>query len=162
MPYRLLIETITFKAKGSKESSRTVLFARRLPAGDAGLPLQRAVSSSTIQEHDISSVTQVGGTLAGNNFRVDFKVPTMALHSYNGAIINVKHTLEIKLHTTLGTNNPSFVYDIQVHSNAPIFDVNPGSTPAYALPLDWTPIVYEMVHMNADAVVPTAISIAIA
>lgn len=156
-------ETIQFSAKGGKESKRTALFSKRLTATEAGLAMQTAVlrASKKEQQQDcagVQLVQQLSEMLAGDDFRIDFDVPATALYSHDGTIIHVQHTLECKLYTTIGTNNPSIVRNMLVHSHAPICAANPSSTPVYALPLDWAPIVYDTVHINADAVVPISLT----
>lgn len=111
-----LKEVITIRSHNRRGQVITnTLYHRRITPKDTTLelaPLSGGTSSSA------EGLRLLSNMLDSEEHQLDLTVPRTARSSYEGSLINVKHTLTIQLITPFGTANPCVQREIQMHTAA--------------------------------------------
>jgi hypothetical protein len=136
-------------------TSNFIVFTARMTPEEAGLDL-KALNSSQKEEASTEQWSALGRlreTLQAGKLQKKFDILASATESYQGSIIQVTHTLSVKICTPFGTASPTITCPIRICSEtgnwmpvagAELFAPPEPSAPL-ALPAGWAPVVAKTV-----------------
>jgi hypothetical protein len=147
----IIEQKVMITAQGHRETGKTVLFKKRLTAGECKADLSALVGNPLDQEQTWRKLTEV---LRSDLTDVPVVIPQTACCTYYGSIVCISHEMTIKVCTGFGCSNPSVTRPITMYSRGnaqSVYDAKDGFAPPPALPAGWSPVVAQAVVFPAMA-----------
>jgi hypothetical protein len=141
----IIEEVVTITARGHTSTGRTMLFKKRLTAGECKADLRALAGDAPDQEQTWRNLTEV---LHSDTTNVPAVVPVNACSTYNGSVVFISHEMTIKVCTGFGCSNPSVTRPITIYSRGnaqPVYEAEDGFAPPPALPAGWSPVIAQAV-----------------
>eukprot|EP00601_Ochromonadales_sp_CCMP2298_P025815 CAMPEP_0173284364 /NCGR_PEP_ID=MMETSP1143-20121109/7984_1 /TAXON_ID=483371 /ORGANISM="non described non described, Strain CCMP2298" /LENGTH=445 /DNA_ID=CAMNT_0014222337 /DNA_START=247 /DNA_END=1581 /DNA_ORIENTATION=+ len=136
-----------FLAEGYHGGSPVVVFHIRMTPQQAGLDLKALNSSDRggAEAHS-KALNRLRETLQSGALSRKFEIGPHAAESYQGTLLQVSHTLSVKICTPFGTASPMIHCPIRICSETGNWVGGSAAQPsAPPLPADWAPVVAQAV-----------------